>query len=410
MTEEKIVGRGKLAVGVTVGKAIIAFLFASLLVAGLGLYSDLVWHQNTPFESFWTPAHATLYGGMIGVALLLLIAPRVDAWRTIFGNGVRFLRILPRMSYPHPLAIAVLGTATVLVAGALDERWHSILGGGESAYSWPHNLALSGGVILGLAGVSIIDHVKRFSRGLAVFGWIVLSVSWPIVLYRYAGYVRFSYNDLRELVMDEHLAQDPAWLGIMENVIKYNIAGENYLFAPPAIFLVSALFLYVASSIHPLGSGGFSRAIARFPAFSSALIYVLSVLAIDSAIRFMGYRAITPLHVLVSLLAMGLVYDLARRFLADRDPASWAVAIAVGSLIYVWLLSYSISEALIAVVLALAFGVSSIYIGRALLSSIRSLDARFAIYMLILIIAVPLLLGSVDSFLRYEAWFFPPRP
>ena len=410
MTEEKIVGRGELAVGVGVGKAIIALLFASLLVAGLGLYSDLVWHQNTPFESFWTPAHATLYGGMIGVALLLLIAPRVGAWRTIFGGGVRFLRILPRMSYPHPLAIAVLGTATVLVAGALDERWHSILGGGESAYSWPHNLALSGGVILGLAGVSIIDHVKRFSRGLAVFGWIVLSVSWPIVLYRYAGYVRFSYNDLRELVMDEHLAQDPAWLGIMENVIKYNIAGENYLFAPPAIFLVSALFLYVASSIHPLGSGGFSRAVARFPAFSSALIYVLSVLAIDSAIRFMGYRAITPIHVLVSLLAMGLAYDLARRILAGRDLASWAVAIAVGSLIYVWLLSYSFSEALIALLLALAFGVSSIYIGRALLSSIRSLDARFAIYMLILIVAVPLLLGSVDSFLRYEAWFFPPRP
>lgn len=390
-------------------KATLICLLITSSIAGLGLYLDIVWHHNIPFESFWSPAHIILYSGVFGSALLLLIASRLEGWNYIFGS-VRNIRFLPGLVYPQPLFIAALGTLIVLIAGAIDERWHSILGGGESAYSWPHNLALSGGVILGFAVVSIINSVKTHHKSITMIGWVLLSISFPIVLYRYIGYLVLPYSYIEELVKDPILSGDVAWLEITENILRYNVSANNYIFSPFAFYLMTIIFLYPISTLNLSSSHGIRYRFLEYPILSSILIYIGSRYLFDYIMFSMGYRVLWFTHIAASLIILGLLYDVSRRLLNIGDLYIWIFSVIPSSLIYMLMLGYEPTKTLFGVIGAIFACISSIYITRYILSSIEDLDEKFIVSIIVLVVIIPLVLGSVDSFLRYGVWVFPPTP
>ena len=390
------------------GKAglLVLGILLSLFVASLGLYFDLLWHQNFPFESFWTPAHGVLYGGVMATAALLILTLTVRDWSGVF-RGFQSFSLAFLRGYPLPLTLALMGTVTVLVAGALDEQWHSLLGGGESAFSWPHNLALSGGVLLGVSVSSIVLHSREVSRRLALVGWVLWSIAWPIVLFRYLGYLRFSEAEVLEMVSDERLSSDPAWLHIVSNVVKYELTGSNPLLAPLPVFAVATLFLYMAHHTYPLR--GEKAPMPLGPATLSALLYASGIIVVNSLLVLAGYRALYTAHILASLLFMGLMADLLglRRV---PEALRWPLSSATASIVYSLMLGYTPYSIIIALAGSLAGGYIGYLAGRTLLGLALKLDPRGIAIVLLVVLILPLTLGTLDSFLRYEEWSFPPRP
>ncbi len=107
-----------------------------LLTVGVGLGWDRAWHASHAFDTFYSPPHLFIYATTVLEAALvayLVGSRRLRAW---FGPTFR----LPALPYAVPGALALLasGFALLLLAGALDDLWHSRFGLDETAWSTPH--------------------------------------------------------------------------------------------------------------------------------------------------------------------------------------------------------------------------------------------------------------------------------
>ena len=85
----------------------------------VGAEYDAYTHINTPkLESFFTPAHATLYSGVAAVGLAAAIA----VWRN-HAQGYAWTRAIPA-----GYGLTMLGVAILSVAGIGDLIWHTLFG------------------------------------------------------------------------------------------------------------------------------------------------------------------------------------------------------------------------------------------------------------------------------------------
>ena len=111
----------------------LAFFAGGALIGGPW---DMLYHMQSPFESFFSPPHLFIYGmTAAAIAVVLSIALKGEL-RAAFGPSKR-LPFLP-WSAPGSLVFLGGGLAVLLLSGLLDEVWHSAFGVDETRFSVPH--------------------------------------------------------------------------------------------------------------------------------------------------------------------------------------------------------------------------------------------------------------------------------
>ena len=171
----------------------------------------------------------------------------------------------------------------------------------------------------------------------------------------------------------------------------------------------SALFLYAAKTVHPLGASRLSKLVSRSPAVASALLYVVGITGVNILVEAVGLRALFTIQVMASLLAMAFALDFLMR-LGFRGVYAWLPASLAAAAAYSLTLGYSLGDSLVALALVPAGAAAGVAAGMLLTRSTRRVDVVTAATLAFVVFLAPLLLGSLDSFLRYERLFFPPRP
>ena len=128
-----------------------AVTLLSSLLALWGTYWDDAWHTDIGRDTFWSPPHLFLFGGVaiagIGVALHALQELR---------SPRRFRAILANRG----LLLSLVGAGATLASAPIDEVWHALYGRDAVAWSPPHMLGLVG-VLLLVGGVQLsLRHAR----------------------------------------------------------------------------------------------------------------------------------------------------------------------------------------------------------------------------------------------------------
>ena len=118
--------------------ATLSWTAVGAVLALAGTYWDEAWHTHMGRDSFFSPPHVLLYAGVV----VALAAVAWWTWTTVRSGGWRAL-----LADKAPL-LATVGAATTLVAGPIDEAWHTSFGRDAVLWSPPHMLGVIGLVAL----------------------------------------------------------------------------------------------------------------------------------------------------------------------------------------------------------------------------------------------------------------------
>jgi hypothetical protein len=142
----------------TVRVGVAVALMACLLVASAGLAWDIAWHTFIGRDSFLTPPHAVLYGGVAATGVVVLAGVLVETWRR--GPGTTsFLRVFRA---PLGLFVTGFGVLTLVVSAPLDNYWHELYGTDVTLWAPFHVMGLVGGLVavLGVVYVFASERVR----------------------------------------------------------------------------------------------------------------------------------------------------------------------------------------------------------------------------------------------------------
>lgn len=143
----------------------------AFLVEMTGGSWDIQWHFAGRVETFWTPPHTVLYGG-IGVVALVSFG----------GLGLRFLGPAAPRPLEFGLRVMALGVALQFGAGAFDNWWHAVYGV-DDVLSPPHVLLILGMnvVAIGLV-VGMTRQFRSPAEGTSLGRWArrLLVVALPV--------------------------------------------------------------------------------------------------------------------------------------------------------------------------------------------------------------------------------------
>jgi hypothetical protein len=153
-------------------------LLGSLLVASAGLAWDIAWHTFIGRDSFLTPPHAVLYGGVAAAGVIALAGVLVETWRR--GPGTTSL--LGVFRAPLGLFVTGFGILTLVASAPLDNYWHELYGLDVTLWAPFHVMGLVGGLVAVLGVVYLfaaeLARRRRLERGgqavllaLLLFGW-----------------------------------------------------------------------------------------------------------------------------------------------------------------------------------------------------------------------------------------------
>jgi len=146
--------------------------FGVLLAAASGSW-DITNHLLNKPETFFSPPHAGLYGGVgLTVFALIWILCYCRCWGIADQKGRSSpntdsnVRIVVRKLLPIPVKIVALGVALLVIAGPFDFAWHSAFG--LDGLLSPSHLALTMGLVLSsvgsLLGILSGQKTKLLSR------------------------------------------------------------------------------------------------------------------------------------------------------------------------------------------------------------------------------------------------------
>lgn len=126
--------------GTTLRQDAVSLFIGAWLIGGV--FADGWAHFNVPgLESFFTPWHAVLYGGLLANVLWL-------AW--LGRQGLRPGRGLRRV-FPQGYGLGAVGSAVFAFGGLADMGWHMIFGveaGLDALLSPTHLVLLAGGLLI----------------------------------------------------------------------------------------------------------------------------------------------------------------------------------------------------------------------------------------------------------------------
>src|SRR5215472_9606011 len=165
----------------TVRLGLAVALLASLIVASAGLAWDIAWHTYIGRDSFLTPPHAVLYGGVAATGVVVLVGVLLETWRR--GPGTTsFLRVFRA---PLGMFVTGFGVLTLVVSAPLDNYWHELYGIDVTLWAPFHVMGLVGGLIavLGVVYVFASERVRRGPAGIAPVALLALLLfTWSAAL------------------------------------------------------------------------------------------------------------------------------------------------------------------------------------------------------------------------------------
>lgn len=143
-------------------------------ISGLfGIYWDEAWHTDVGRDTFWSPPHLFIYGGVAIVG----IAVAIWTWIGLRQGSIR-----------RPMVIALAGVVLTLASGPIDEWWHVAFGRDAVVWSPPHMAALTGVVLL--VGSLLIEGARFPGRRGSIFTTLASSgllAALLIAVYEYEG-------------------------------------------------------------------------------------------------------------------------------------------------------------------------------------------------------------------------------
>lgn len=149
------------------------------LAGPLGAYWDVAWHVDRGRETFWSPPHLVIYGGIVAVLIALV------AGVATLGGPAR------RAPWRHPgLRFTLIASAVVLASAPFDEAWHALFGLDVSIWSPPH-LALLFGSGFSLLGLAILQG-DRAAAGAGRVPQLLLSATALLVMGLFAHEFEYS--------------------------------------------------------------------------------------------------------------------------------------------------------------------------------------------------------------------------
>lgn len=213
----------------------LALALIGLVVGGT---LDRAWHSTHVFDTFYSPPHLFIYG-VTGLSILtvatIAFSPRM---RPCFGEGFR----VPLLKFPVPAPLVLLGGgfAVLVMAGLLDDAWHSTFGLDETAWSTPHSM-LGWGIFLTFLGFTssrlALARVRPLNGlGLLFYGFIVLSSCIGVVMGPFGQ--NNTPNTVFAISQIPILAAQPAAQHTYSIYLTWNIDRTNPVF--PALAALAA--------------------------------------------------------------------------------------------------------------------------------------------------------------------------
>ncbi|TMC05511.1 MAG: hypothetical protein E6J41_21930 [Chloroflexi bacterium] len=167
----------------TVRLGVAAALLACLLVASAGLAWDIAWHTFIGRDSFLTPPHAVLYGGVAAAGIVALAGVLLESWRRRPGTA-SLLRVFHA---PLGLFVTGFGILTLVVSALLDNYWHELYGIDVTLWAPFHVMGLIGGLVAVLGVVYVFAAELARRRRLAEGGQLALLA---LVLFSWSAALR----------------------------------------------------------------------------------------------------------------------------------------------------------------------------------------------------------------------------
>lgn len=136
----------------TVRLGVAVALLACLLVASAGLAWDIAWHTYIGRDSFLTPPHAVLYGGIVAAG--------------VAGAAGGLLELLRRRRLPLGLLVTGFGILTLVVSAPFDNYWHQLYGIDVTLWAPFHVMGLIGGLVAVFGVVYLLAAEKALMLAL----------------------------------------------------------------------------------------------------------------------------------------------------------------------------------------------------------------------------------------------------
>jgi soluble P-type ATPase len=283
---------------------LVAVGIVGALAGPLGAYWDVAWHVDAGRETFWSPPHLVLYGG-----LLAIVVSVVTAALTADGGL--------RGALAHPgLRFAIAAGALTLASAPFDEAWHRLFGLDVSIWSPPH-LVLLFGAAFAMLGVALLhaDGLPRLrarvpvvllgAATLLIVGIFVLEFEfrqlerWHVVLARPRGLYPVCATVLAVLVLTAVARVGGPGAATAAAAVAFGVrAGVSLVLLPalgrsapllPPLLLVPAIVLDAVVALAPARWSATRRYLVAGLA-ATALAYV----AHTPAAAWLGGRAVPP--------------------------------------------------------------------------------------------------------------------
>ncbi|HYM16586.1 MAG TPA: hypothetical protein VEZ14_13600 [Dehalococcoidia bacterium] len=362
----------------------LAFFFISF---GVGTSWDRAWHATHVFDDFYSPPHLFIYSTFAISALIfatLAFSPERRAW---YGDDMR----VPVLGWQMPAAIVLAGCgfATIAIAGALDDVWHTNFGLDETNWSTPHAM-LGWGILLTWSGFLACRHALRphipISRPfIAVAGLITLSLTTSILL---GALGKDATPDMvRHIAALPPLQASSQAQHTFRILLTWNLTRTNPLFVPAAAAAAGVALACI-------------RGLTRSTWMFLAVAAVATLFGLTG-----GHRTASYFHLAgdarnwlpIPFVAAAIVFVCAKQ-LRRSDTTSWLLAgLAFSALVASW---WGPGPAL-ALLAAPAMPLGA-YAGARLYRAIEHPSAASVRVMAATAVAVPALLGLLDLYLRWH--------
>lgn len=361
----------------------------------ISLSWDRRWHTTHVFDTFYSPPHLFTYtmSAICGILVAVMVfAPGMRRW---FGPTIR---VFP-FPFPVPAALffAGAGFVTLAIAGILDDIWHSNFGLDETGWSTPHNM-IGWGLLMVMLGFAACRLALGAYRPLS---WgATLALTFGILYFSHTPFLgpmanNISPETVRSIAQVPILLQQPAAQHTFRIYVAANLTHTNPLYLILAAFWAGTMLVLL-------------RQLDRRAWIFWTVLLVFSVLQVfDGLSQYVGLERV--FHTLftqrpsvalpVPILPAALVWQGLEALRAPRPVALAVAGLVLGFLgVTAWDGSQGpIIMTLLAAPALLLGGLAGEGIWRAIS---RPAESRHAFFVA-LGLAVPLLTGCVDLYLRF---------
>jgi hypothetical protein len=371
----------------------LAFFAGGALIGGPW---DMLYHMQTPFESFFSPPHLFIYG-MTAAAVVIVVAIALKpALRSAFGES-KPIPLLP-WSAPGGLVFLGAGLVVLLLSGALDELWHGAFGVDETRFSVPHAMFGWGLLVTTLgftsARLALRDAAPLGNLEAHFFAFLILSFSAYAFLLPFLVYP--TRSTVRAISALPVITSQPGAAHTFRMYESWEVYRAGVGFMP--LGATWAGFAVRALSILKPGS--------RFALLSAALSSALyGVLWFAFAAR-LGIQAEPGTWLPLPILAPAAVVALGKRFRRRDANTEWVAGASFGALTLAFWPPLGSSVLLFAVgfrfaVAMFAFRGGMGY-GSVIARVVRRPEGRAPVAVVaVLGVAVPMLFGILDFAMRW---------